>query len=64
MTGTMDDPQVQLTRQGALDFATKVGPGGKQRKKLSGEIDDALGEGAGEQVLDVLDGIFGGRGRR
>ncbi len=64
VTGTLENPQVVLTRDAVVAFATRTGSIGRRRDELSRKIDERLGEGSGEQVLDVLEGILGGRNRR
>lgn len=64
VTGTLDDPKVRVTREAIVALATRTGSAGEQRRELEGRIDEYLGEGGGEKVIDVLEGFLGGRGNR
>ncbi len=64
VTGTFDEPRVVITRETAIAFGTRTGKVGKKREKLEEEVDDVLGEGAGKQVFDALEGFLGGRKKR
>ena len=57
------NPRVVVPPSAAVAFFQKVYLN-QQRGQAARKIDEALGEGAGEQVLDVLDGILGGGQRR
>jgi uncharacterized protein involved in outer membrane biogenesis len=59
--GTADAPKVTVRADEALSIARGVRP--DKVEDLSEEIDERLGEGAGKQVLDALEGFLGG-GRR
>jgi uncharacterized protein involved in outer membrane biogenesis len=57
------NPRVTVPPQAAVAFFRSVAAGG-YGSKADKILDEKLGEGAGEQVRDVLDGILGGGGRR
>lgn len=59
--GTADAPKVTVRAGDALSIARGVRP--DKVEKLSEKIDERLGEGAGKEVLDALEGFLGG-GRR
>ncbi len=59
--GTANAPKVTVRADDALSIVRSVRP--DKVEKLSDEIDERLGEGAGKQVLDALEGFLGG-GRR
>ena len=59
--GTADAPKVTVRADEALSIARGARP--DKVEELSEKIDERLGEGAGKQVLDALEGILGG-GRR
>lgn len=60
ITGTLQDPKFQLSTVDVLAFAANYKLG-KDRKKLTGKIDEKLGAGAGDEVISVLEGILGSR---
>jgi hypothetical protein len=60
VTGTLDSPRVKITEEAALRFAALYATE-RRREKWEREIDDRLGEGAGSQVIDLLDGILRGK---
>jgi len=62
--GTLDAPEVAITPEVAVRLAGAYALDRKRRKKITREIDKALGKGSGQQVLDVLQGILGGGGKR
>ncbi len=69
LTGRLDapfklgsNPRVVVPASAAVAFFQSVYLD-RQRSKAERKIDEALGEGAGGQVLDVLDGILGGQRR-
>ncbi|MEN8181977.1 MAG: AsmA-like C-terminal region-containing protein [Myxococcota bacterium] len=53
--GTLGSPRIELTREAVLALAASP-----RRGKLESEIDERLGEGSGREVLDALEGLFGG----
>lgn len=57
------NPGVVVPPEAAVAFFRAVALD-QHRSKATRAIDDALGQGTGEQVLDVLDGILGGERRR
>lgn len=63
VTGTVDDPKVRVTREAIVALSTRTGPVGKYREKAVEEVDKYL-PGAGKTLLDGLEGILGGRGKR
>ncbi len=58
ITGTLQDPKFQLSTADVLAFAANYSLA-KDRKKLTKKIDERLGEGTGDQVIGVLEGILG-----
>ena len=62
VTGTLESPRVEITDEAVLRFAALYATE-RHREKLEREIDERLGEGAGSQVIDVLDGILRGEPR-
>ncbi|UCE85268.1 MAG: DUF748 domain-containing protein [Deltaproteobacteria bacterium] len=59
VTGTLQEPRIELSREAVVAFAASYSLG-QRRDKTREKIDEYLGEGAGEEVLDALEGIFGG----
>ena len=62
VTGTLESPRVEITDEAVLRFAALYATE-RHREKWEREIDERLGEGAGSQVIDVLDGILRGEPR-
>jgi hypothetical protein len=62
VTGTLESPRVEITDDAVLRFAARYATE-RKREKWEREIDERLGEGAGSQVIDVLDGILRGKPR-
>lgn len=62
VTGTLDAPRVDLSPQALASLATRYSVG-RYTEKYEKKIDEVLGEGSGEQVRDVLEGILGGKKR-
>lgn len=58
--GTLSAPKVALTREAAVGLAAAYALG-ERRTQVEEKIDERLGEGAGKEVLDVLEGLLGGR---
>jgi uncharacterized protein YhdP len=56
--GTLSEPDVELTREAVVALAASP-----RRTELEEKIDERLGEGAGRDVLDALEGLLGGRKR-
>jgi hypothetical protein len=59
--GTLSAPQVSITPQTAVAFAANYAAGSKSGQKLIQSLDKQLGPGGGQQVLDTLDAILGGK---
>jgi hypothetical protein len=59
VTGTLNNPRVDLTREAIVAFATTYTIEGHKSQELKEEIDEVLGEGAGEEVMDLLEGLLG-----
>ncbi len=64
VSGTLDDPKVQLTRAAVLAFSQDYLGRRGRLDRYKGKVDDKLGEGAGDAVIDILEGILGGERRR
>lgn len=62
VVGTLTSPRVDLSPRAVASFASSYALA-RRRGKLEEEIDEELGEGAGKEILDTLEGIFGGRKR-
>lgn len=60
ITGTLQDPKFQLSTVDVLAFAANYKLG-KDRKKLAGKIDEKLGAGTGDEVINVLESILGSK---
>lgn len=60
VAGTLSAPRVEITRETAVAFASGFALA-RQRGELEQKIDERLGEGAGRDVLDTLEGILGRR---
>jgi hypothetical protein len=58
--GTLSAPRVDLSREVVLNFAATYAAS-KHRTEIEQKIDERLGEGAGREVLDTLQGILGGK---
>jgi len=59
VTGTLSEPKVSIRGADAASFAASYALG-QNRGKLEKKIDEKLGQGAGREVLDTLDGLLGG----
>ena len=59
VTGSLDDPKVQLPNS----FASQLLRASEVTKPIEKALDDALGTGAGDAVGDLLEGILGGGGQ-
>jgi hypothetical protein len=59
--GTVDAPRVTLTSEAILQFAAAYAVDSERRDKLREKIDERLGTGSGDQVLDALEGLLGGK---
>jgi hypothetical protein len=59
VTGTLQEPRVDLSRDAVVAFAASYTIE-ERRAKTTEKIDEYLGEGAGDEVLDALEGLFGG----
>jgi hypothetical protein len=55
--GTLGHPAVKLDPQASLALAAQVAAGGK-RRRIEHKLDKVLGDGAGRDVLDALDGLL------
>jgi hypothetical protein len=60
ITGTVAAPRVELTDEAVLHFAGAYATG-ERRDKLERKIDERLGEGAGREAMDILDGLLKGK---
>ncbi len=58
--GTVDSPRITVTRQAALGFGAAYAADPRRRAKWERKLDEKLGEGAGREVLGILDAILGG----
>ena len=56
--GTVDDPEVELTREALAGAASAYTRDERRRKKWEKKLDERLGEGQGEQVLQALDKVI------
>ena len=63
VTGTVSDPEVKVTRRVAVGLARVYLADRGKLGEVERKIDERLGEGAGKQVIDTLESLFGG-GRR
>lgn len=63
VTGTLQQPRVRLTPEAVMAFASSYALGSR-RSKVQEQIDERLGKGSGEAVLDALGGILGGGKRQ
>lgn len=59
--GTLDAPEVSLTSEAILQFAAAYAMDSQRRDELREKIDERLGSGSGDQVLDALEGLLGGK---
>ena len=64
VSGTLDDPKVDLTRAAVVALTESALDRGGRLDRVRQKVDDKLGTGAGDAVIDVLEGILGGRKRR
>jgi hypothetical protein len=60
VVGTVSEPRVDLSRGAVVAFAASYATAGRL-EPLQEKIDERLGEGAGREILDTLEGILGGR---
>ncbi len=60
--GTLDSPRPELDRAAAVAYA-RLYANDRRQEKWERKLDERLGEGAGKQVLDALEGILGGTPR-
>ena len=60
VTGRLDDPNVTLTRTAVVSFSRAYLGDRGRLGRIQEKVDERLGEGAGEAVFDVLEGILGG----
>ncbi|MAE94092.1 MAG: hypothetical protein CL910_05475 [Deltaproteobacteria bacterium] len=58
--GTIDEPKVTVTSDAALRLGAAAYATEKRRKKWERKLDERLGEGAGKDVLGILDAILSG----
>lgn len=56
--GTIDDPQVTLTREALAGVAAAYAGDERRRKKWEERLDERLGEGRGKDVLQALDKVL------
>jgi hypothetical protein len=61
VTGTLADPKVRVTQGTVVAFARSYLDQRNRLGRLEGKVDERLGEGTGKVVLDVLEGILGGK---
>jgi AsmA protein len=61
--GTVRAPRVDLSRDAVLRLAASYAASGRL-EKLERKIDERLGEGAGREVMETLEGIFGGKRKK
>jgi hypothetical protein len=59
--GTIDEPRVVIAPEVALQFAASYYVDRERREKIQRKLDEKLGDGAGKQVIDLLDSVLGGR---
>ena len=62
VTGTLESPRVEITDEAVVRLAA-IYATTERREEWKEKIDKYLGEGAGSQVLDALDGILNGEPR-
>jgi AsmA protein len=62
VAGTLSSPRVELTREAVVALAGSYVLD-RRRESLERKLDERLGEGAGRQTIDALEGILGRRGR-
>ena len=60
VSGTLDDPNVTLTRSAVVSFSRAYLGDRGRLGRIQEKVDEKLGDGAGEAVFDILDGILGG----
>jgi hypothetical protein len=60
--GTVAHPKLRVDQAGAIAFAATLTLAQK-RDKWERKLDDALGDGKGDEILDALDGILGKKER-
>ena len=58
--GTVDSPRITVTRRAALGFGAAYVADPRRRAKWERKLDERLGEGAGREVLGILDAILSG----
>jgi hypothetical protein len=56
--GTIDAPEVELTREALAGAASAYARDERRRRKWEKKLDERLGEGQGGQVLDALDEVL------
>lgn len=62
VTGTLDSPKIALSRE-AVAMLASLYANERRREKWERKLDERLGEGAGRQMLDLLDQVLqGGEG--
>jgi hypothetical protein len=60
--GTLSSPRVDLSREAVVALASSYALESR-RGRLEQKIDERLGEGAGRELLDTLEGVLGGKRR-
>jgi len=60
VTGTIDAPEVALSREALAAAAAAYTGDARRREKWEGKLDKRLGEGQGKQVLEALDKVLQG----
>ncbi len=61
--GTASAPRIDLSPEAVVAFASSFAVS-RRREKVERKIDERLGEGAGREILDTLEGILGGGRKR
>jgi hypothetical protein len=60
VTGTIDAPEVALSREALAGAAAAYTGDERRREKWESKLDEKLGEGQGKQVLEALDKVLQG----